>query len=211
MSTRQSTIARWSAVAQRGRNHLDHGRVATGNRLTSRVLACVMPSLTPGLEKAINHHVTEELAASHWYLSASAVFHEAGLMGMSKWMMVQSNEERAHAMRFVDHIQKRHGQVRLEQIPAPKVGDKSARDTFEGALKVEMGTTARIHKLHAEASKQGDVALRLFLDWFIQEQVEEEDLLRTALDRFQLAGDDKAALLLLDREFGERVTGPKKD
>jgi ferritin len=170
-----------------------------------------MPSLSTDLEKALNHHVTEELAASHWYLSASAVFHEAGLVGMAKWMMVQSDEERQHAMRFVTHIQQRHGHVRLEQIPAPRVGDKSARDTFEDAMKVEVGTTARIHKLHAQATKHGDVALRLFLDWFVQEQLEEEDMLRTALDRFTLAGDDRAALLLLDREFGARVIAPKKE
>lgn len=169
-----------------------------------------MPLLSKALTGALNHHVTQELAASHWYLGASAMFNEAGLLGMAKWMMAQSDEERMHAMKFVHHIQQRHGHVRLEQIPAPPAAFKSPKETFEAALALEVATTSRIHELHAKSLKEEDVALRLFLDWFVQEQLEEEDTLRTILDRFRLAGDDRAATLMLDAELGGQAAAPKR-
>lgn len=170
-----------------------------------------MPALSPDLLQAMNLHVTQELAASHSYLQAASYLHELGLDGMSRWMMVQSEEERLHARKFIDHVHARHGTVRLEQIPAPPPSTGKARDVFALALRLEEETTARIHRLHAASETAGDVALRIFLEWFVQEQVGEEDTLRTLLDRFALAGDDRGALLLLDQEFGRRVAAGKKE
>ncbi|HEX2066031.1 MAG TPA: ferritin, partial [Candidatus Thermoplasmatota archaeon] len=153
----------------------------------------------------MNHHITEELAASHQYLAAAARLDETGLRGMGRWMLNQSDEERQHAMRFLGHIHARHGTVRLEQIPAPAIPQDGAVAIFQDALRLEETTTRRIDALHASATKAGDVALRIFLDAFIQEQVQEEDVLRTILDRFHLAGDDHAALLMLDQELGART------
>lgn len=168
-----------------------------------------MPALQPSLESALNHHVTEELAASHSYLAASAALRELGLNGMASWMMTQSDEERTHAMKFLDHILARHGHVKLEQIPAPPAGKQDAKAIFTAALKLEESTTKRIEALHTKANDAGDVALRVFLEWFLQEQVQEEDQLRTILDRFALAGNDQAALLIIDQELNGRNSKAK--
>lgn len=169
-----------------------------------------MPALDANLESALNHHVTEELAASHQYLAASASLRELGLNGMASWMMAQSDEERMHAMKFLEHLLARHGHVRLEQIPAPPAGKRDARAVFRAGLALEETTTKRIEALHSKAEKAGDVALRVFLDWFLQEQVQEEDQLRSILDRFEIAGDDKGALLIIDQELAGRAKSGKK-
>jgi ferritin len=168
-----------------------------------------MPALQPGLESALNHHVTEELAASHGYLAASAALRELGLNGMAAWMMAQSAEERMHAVKFLDHILARHGHVSLEQIPAPPAGKRDAKAIFTTALKLEETTTKRIEELHRKADAANDVALRVFLEWFLQEQVQEEDQLRTILDRFAIAADNHAALLIIDQELDARGKGGK--
>jgi ferritin len=164
-----------------------------------------MPALDATLEKALNHHVTEELAASHRYLASSAALREAGLSGMAHWMQIQSDEERVHAMKFLDHIHARHGHIRLEAIPAPPPADNGGLAAFQAALALEESTTLRIHELHGKATAANDVALRVFLEWFVQEQVQEEDTIRHILDRFRLAQNDPAALLLLDQELGNRA------
>ena len=169
-----------------------------------------MAALDSSLEASLNHHVTEELAASHRYLASSASLREMGLNGMSSWMMAQSEEERAHAMKFLEHLLARHGHAKLEQIPAPPAGKQDARSIFRSALALEEATTKRIEALHAKANKAGDVALRVFLEWFLQEQVQEEDQLRTILDRFELAGDDKGALLIIDQELSARSKAGRK-
>jgi ferritin len=168
-----------------------------------------MPALDGTLESALNHHVTEELAASHRYLASSAALRELGLNGMASWMMAQSEEERAHAMKFLEHILARHGHVKLEQIPAPPAGKQDPRSIFRAGLALEEATTKRIETLHGKANKAGDVALRVFLEWFLQEQVQEEDQLRSILDRFELAGDDKGALLIIDQELAGRAKSGK--
>lgn len=168
-----------------------------------------MPELDSSLEAALNHHVTEELAASHRYLASSAALRGLGLNGMASWMMAQSEEERMHAMKFLEHLLARHGTARLEQIPAPPAGKQDARAIFRAGLALEEATTRRIEELHAKAHKAGDVALRVFLEWFLQEQVQEEDQLRTILDRFELAGDDKGALILIDQELAGRAKSGK--
>lgn len=113
-------------------------------------------------------------------------------------------------MKFLEHLLARHAHVKLEQIPAPPVGKQDARSIFRAALALEEATTKRIEALHSKSAKAHDVALRVFLEWFLQEQVQEEDQLRTILDRFELAGDDKGALLIIDQELATRAKSGKK-
>lgn len=153
---------------------------------------------------ALNLHIQQELTSSHEYLAASAHFSTTGMDGMAAWMRHQAEEERVHAMKFYDHILQRDGMVRLRDVPAPPQEYRGPQDVFAQALEREERTTQHIGRLYEFATEHKDFALQIFLQWFIEEQVQEEDALRNILQRLDLIGDDKAALVLLDRDLGER-------
>ncbi len=163
-----------------------------------------MALLEAGTLDALNQHIQQELASGHEYLAASAHFSMTGMEGMATWMRHQADEERAHAMRFYDHVLQRDGAVRLYDIPAPPQEYADALDVFRQALEREERTTRHINKLYEFAVEHKDFALKIFLQWFIEEQVREEDSLRNILQRLELIGDDKAALVMLDRDLGQR-------
>lgn len=156
---------------------------------------------------ALNEHIAAELAASHRYLAASAYFRNMSLDGMAHWMRVQADEEHTHAMKFYEHILERNGEIELSAIPKPPSKYKSPVDAFEQALQFEKRTTEHIEKLYADALKRNDYALQIFLQWFVQEQVQEEDAAGSIVDRLKLVGNDKAGLVILDQELGGRNQG----
>lgn len=154
--------------------------------------------------EALNRHISAELSNSHEYLAASAFLAHRGLEGMAKWLRAQSEEERGHAMRFHDHVLERGGRVRLGDIRAPPERYDGPLQLFQSALKSEQETTARISGLYEDALANKDYALHIFLQWFIQEQVKEEAQIQAIVDRLNLIGDDKAALVMLDADLGQR-------
>lgn len=166
-----------------------------------------MVALDKKILAALNEHICAELAASHRYLAASAYFREQSLDGMAHWMRVQADEEHAHAMKFYEHILERDGHIELAEIPKPPAKYKSPVDAFEKALEDEKRTSAHIDKLYADAVSRKDYALQIFLQWFIQEQVQEEDAARRIVDRLKLIGNDKAGLVIVDQELGGRTQG----
>lgn len=169
-----------------------------------------MATLEAGTLEALNQHIQQELTSSHEYLAASAHFSMTGMDGMATWMRHQAEEERGHAMKFYDHILQRDGTIRLHDIPAPPQDYGGPVDVFRQALEREERTTQHIGKLYEFALEHKDFALQIFLQWFIEEQVREEDGLRNILQRLALIGEDKAALVMLDRELGQRG-GPGSD
>lgn len=158
------------------------------------------------MEAALNGHITAEFHSAHLYLSMAAWCESAGLRGCAHWMMLQYGEETAHALKFYTHVLDRGGQVTLEPVPAPPSRFASALDLFERTLAHEREVTARINDLYALASKENDFASQAFLNWFVNEQVEEEKAAQDIIDRLRLAGEDGAALLLIDRELSTRTT-----
>jgi ferritin len=131
-------------------------------------------------------------------------FEAANLMGFGHWMRQQSREELEHAMKFFDFLLDRGEQVQLQAIEAPPYAFRSPLDTFEQALEHEKEITARINDLYELSVQENDYPAQVFLSWFITEQVEEEKSATDIVERLRMAGEDGAALLLLDGELGKR-------
>lgn len=156
------------------------------------------------LEEAFNNQIGMELSSSTAYLQMSAYFANRNLVGMSRWMRAQAEEERFHAHRFLDFVLNRGNQVKLGAIKAPTETFNSAEEVFAAALEQEREVTNAIHDLYRLASDHGDLASYPFLQAFIAEQNEEEAMVETILDRIRLANGESGAILLLDNELGSR-------
>ena len=153
----------------------------------------------------INDQIKHELYSGYVYLSMATHFDHQNLPGFANWMRLQFQEELAHAMRLVDYANRRGGRVQLQAIDQPPVDWGTPIEVFQAALAHEQQVTRLIHELYALAGEHADVATQQELHWFIQEQVEEEDAAGAAVDSLTMAGDDSAALLMLDREFAQRM------
>ena len=160
--------------------------------------------LSKELEAALNEHLGAELYASHLYLSMAAYCESLPLPGAARWMSIQSLEERDHALRFFRYIADRDGRVVLGRLDEPPSDFGSPRSLFEQALDHERAVSERINELYRMSSEAGDYATQAFLQWFVQEQVEEESTLSGLVDALGMIGDDKPGLLALDRELAAR-------
>jgi ferritin len=157
------------------------------------------------MQKAINEQINNELFSMYSYLSMSAFCEFEQFPGCAKWLRVQSQEENGHALRLYDFLTARQGRVQLRPIGQPQVDFESIAHAFEKALEQEQIVTQQIDALYELAFKEKAFATLVELEWFIQEQVEEEKSAREIVHKFKLVKDDPAALLDLDRELGSRV------
>jgi ferritin len=156
------------------------------------------------IEKAFNSHLNAEFYSSYLYLSMANYFAANNLEGMTTWMRIQVDEERLHAMKFIDFINNRAGRVVLEQIDKPKTEWTSALEAFEEALDHERLITKKINELLDLAIKENDHAAASFLQWFINEQVEEEAAAQAIVAKLGLIKDNSMGLLMIDQQLGQR-------
>lgn len=159
------------------------------------------------MQDAFNEQMKHEFYSSYLYLSMSAYCDSANLPGLSQWMRAQAQEEVKHAMKILDHLLDRGGRVELRQIDRPPAEFASAREVFEQAHHHEQQVTASINGVYGLAVDERDFASRVFLDWFVQEQVEEEKTSGLLAEQLRMVADDRPGLLMLDRELGQRRTG----
>ena len=159
------------------------------------------------IETAINAQINQELTAAHTYLGMAAHFDELNLNGFSRWMSLQADEEREHADRLFRYLLDRGGKVRLGAIPAPDFETGNHVKLFELALAQEEANTKSINELYELATTLNDHATKSHLQWFIDEQVEEEASIDEILGHLKLAGQDTAALLYLNDKLGQRQPG----
>jgi ferritin len=157
------------------------------------------------VQKAFNEQINEELFSSYVYLAMSAHLEGMNLEGLTAWMRLQAQEELVHAMRLFDHVNRRGGRVVLKAIGEPPLDFGSPLETFEKALAHERHITACIHELYKLAQEESDYPAQLELQWFIDEQVEEEENVGRAVEQLRMAGENQGALLMLDRELGQRT------
>lgn len=160
--------------------------------------------LSQRMQDALNKQIEHEFYSSFVYLAMSAHFERGNLPGFAKWMRMQAGEEHAHAMKIFDHILDRGGRVELPAIPMPPVSFETPLSVFEQALHHERAVTKSIHDLYDLAVQERDYPARVFLDWFVNEQVEEEKTAELVVEQLKMVGDDRPALLMLDRELGQR-------
>lgn len=164
--------------------------------------------LTKTMEKAINEQIQWELYSGYMYLSMSAYFADQNLPGFANWMRVQAQEELFHSMKFYDYLLERGGRVELAEIWQPPTDWKSPLAAMEETLEHERKVTARINDLVDVAIGEKDHATNQFLQWFVAEQVEEEDSVGEALGKLKLIGKDGAGMYMLDKEMAVRVFTP---
>lgn len=159
-----------------------------------------------GVQDALNQQIGQEFYAAYLYLAMSAHFERESLLGFAKWMRLQAEEELGHGMRLFDYMNRRGAEVTFNGIDAPHDGFGTPLEIFETALAHEKKVTALIHDLYDLAVQNHDHATQLELQWFVTEQVEEEDSIGTIVDQLRMAGGNEAAILLLDRELATRAT-----
>lgn len=157
------------------------------------------------MEKAFNDQINKELYSEYLYLAMKSYFVELNLQGFVNWFDVQVQEEHAHAMGMYDYVHERGGKVELFAIDKPEVEGKTPLEIFEQVLKHEEFVTSRINALMDVAEEVKDRAALSFLDWYLKEQVEEESNVGGVLATLKLIGDDKKALLMLDKELAART------
>lgn len=158
------------------------------------------------LRDALNQQITNELSAAYFYLSLAGYFENRSLPGFGSWMRLQHQEESAHAMKIFNFVTDRSGRVTLGPIDAPVSEFDSVEAAIAQALEHERRVTEQIYALHEVAQRERDYAAHVLLEWFAEEQVEEEKTLEELLDHVRMVGDDGAGLLILDARLGSRTS-----
>ena len=157
------------------------------------------------LENALNEQINAEFHSAYIYLSMSSYFLSVGLGGYANWMRVQYQEELAHATRFFDYLNERGGRVTLSPIGEVQVDFSGIVDVFEKTLEHEQVVTGMIDHLMDLSIQQSDHATKSFLQWFVDEQVEEEANVGQILNNLKLINGEGQGLLMMDREMQTRV------
>ncbi len=160
------------------------------------------------LQNAINKQINKELYSEYLYLSMAAYLESIGLEGFANFFKVQVQEERFHTMKFFDYVNERGGRVVLEAIDRPQIEFKSPVEIFEIAYKHEQYVTKLINELMEVAIKENDHAARSFLNWYIDEQVEEEASMDKILNQLKMIGGKGQGMLMLDKELATRTFTP---
>ncbi|MEM4523538.1 MAG: ferritin [Archaeoglobaceae archaeon] len=168
-------------------------------------------ALSERILKELNVQLNREIYSAYLYLSMAAYFESIGLKGFANWMKVQWQEELMHAMKFFEYITNRGGRVELYSIEEPPKDWKSPLHVFEFALEHEKNVTKRISNLVELAIDEKDHATFNMLQWFVNEQIEEEKSFEEIVSKLKLAGEDTRALLFLDVEFGKRRMGVENE
>lgn len=164
--------------------------------------------LNKTMEKALNEQIQAELYSEYLYLAMSAYFQDQNLTGFAHWMRVQAREEDIHAMKIFQYIIEQSGHPRVMSLDQPPRDYKSAEDIFKAALKHEQYITKRINNLVDLAQKEKDKATESFLQWYVDEQVEEENSVDKVIKQLALVKGDGPGLWMLDQEMGTRMFTP---
>lgn len=157
------------------------------------------------LVEEFSKQINYELYSEYLYLAMRGIFKEMNLEGFANWLDVQVQEERAHAMGLIDYINTRGAKVEYFQIEKPEIKGKSPVEIFEQILSHEQLVTSKINNLYEAAENLKDRAAQHLLDWYINEQVEEEDNVNKVLTTLKLIDNDKNALLMFDKELMTRT------
>ncbi|WP_066223284.1 ferritin [Formosa haliotis] len=161
--------------------------------------------LSKVIEGALNKQIRIEAESSQIYLAMACWAEVKGLEGISNFMYKQSDEEREHMLKLVKFVNERGGHAHISELKAPNVTFKSFKEMFEMLFKHEVFVSESINDLVHISLEERDYATHNFLQWYVSEQIEEEAMARTILDKINLIGDDKGGLYLFDRDI-DKIT-----
>ena len=155
--------------------------------------------------KLLNEQINKELYSAYLYLDIANYYDELDLDGYANYYMIQAQEERDHALLFMKYMQINNLKVTLEAIGKPDKVFSSVLDPLEVTAEHERYVTALINNIYHEAHQARDYRTMKFLDWFVDEQMEEEENADSMISRYKLFGQDPKGLYLLDQEYAARV------
>lgn len=165
--------------------------------------------LSKTLEKALNVQINKEYYSAFLYLSMSSYFESVNLLGMAAWMRMQYEEEVMHGIKLFDMIVDMEGKVALAPIEGPPTEFKSPLDVFTKSLEHERKVTGMINDIYSLAREESNYAVQSALQWFIDEQVEEEKSALEIVQQLKMIGDETTPLLMLDSKLGSRELNPE--
>lgn len=157
------------------------------------------------LVEAFHTQIQAEFQSAYVYLSMASWFTEHNLPGFAQWMRVQWEEETQHAMKLVDFLHNRGEAVVLHAIASPTATYGSPLEVFERVREHEQKITSSINALYELSLQEKDLPSQIVLQWFINEQVEEEALVVDIIERLRMVGSDGPSIYLFDREMGTRT------
>jgi ferritin len=160
------------------------------------------------MQDALNEQANAEFYSAYLYLSMVAYFESVNLPGFATWMRVQTQEELSHAMKIYDYVNERGGRVTLKSIAEPPSEWESPLAAFEAAYQHEQKVTGLINGLVNLSVAEKDDAAKTFLQWFVDEQVEEEESAEKVVNKLKPAAEDSDGMRMLDDEMGQRVFTP---
>jgi len=154
---------------------------------------------------AINKQINSELAASYAYLAMSAWCEQRGFTGSARWLRLQSQEEHTHAMRLFDFMLARNAKLDLKGLEQPRSDYRSLAEVFETAFEQEKAVSGQIEAIYELVFREKAYPAVVQLEWFLNEQVEEEKSCREIVTKLRMIGEDASGQLEIDRELGSRV------
>ncbi len=157
------------------------------------------------INEILNEQINKEFYSGYLYLSMSAHLKELGLNGFAKWTKIQAKEEVEHGLKIFDYIINCNSFVTLKQIRTPEFEFQGILSIFNHIYEHEQCITRAVMTIAQKAEEENDRTTLNFMDWFIAEQIEEEEAVKNIIKRLELFGEDKVALYLMDKELGERA------
>lgn len=164
--------------------------------------------MNSSIEKLLNDQIKVEAAASVQYLAMAAWADDNGFAGVAEFFYRQSDEEREHMIKLVKFVGERGGKVIIPSVDKPKDDFKSLNELFKTFLNSEMYTTEQINHIIYECLQQKDYNVHNFMQWYVTEQLEEEAVARTLLDKLTIIGDDKSGHYMFDRDINGLTSTP---
>ncbi len=158
--------------------------------------------LSKTIEAALNEQIRVEAESSQFYLAMASWAETEGLNGVAGFMYDHSDEERAHMLKLVRFVNERGGKALIPALEQPPKKWNSVQDVFKQLLEHETNVTSEIHSVVDACLKEKDYTTHNFMQWYVSEQIEEEALARTILDKLNLIGNDKGGMYLFDRDLG---------
>lgn len=164
--------------------------------------------MNPRVEAALNEQIEKEASSSQFYLAMASWAEGNGLNGTSKFMYTHSDEERFHMLKLVKFVNERGGTAIIPALGKPPVSFDNLTHVFELLLEHELAVTDSINNLVDICLQEKDYTTHNFIQWYVSEQLEEEALARTILDKIRLIGNDKGGMYMFDRDLENSAIQP---